>query len=107
MLATKHSVLRRFWYPVMPVSALGDKPVPFTLLGEKIVIWKMKSGELACLKDRCCHRTRQVSLGFIEDDQTVCGYHGWTFEAGGACVRVPQQADCPRSRRRASRPIAR
>jgi hypothetical protein len=26
-------VLRRFWYPIMPVSHVGKNPVPFKLLG--------------------------------------------------------------------------
>ena len=39
MLATQQPVLRRFWYPVMPVSALADGPKPFRLLGEDLVLW--------------------------------------------------------------------
>ena len=38
MLCTKQKVLRRFWYATVPVEALGDRPVPFTLLGENIVM---------------------------------------------------------------------
>ena len=52
MIVSKQSVLRKFWYPVMPVSHLYEKPVGFTLLGEKIVLWKKADGEIACLKDR-------------------------------------------------------
>lgn len=92
MLATRQPVLRRFWYAVMPAELLDDgQPHPFTLLGEKIVLWKRADGGVACLKDRCCHRSAQLSLGFIEDGHVVCGYHGWTFDGGGACVRVPQR----------------
>ncbi|MCU0774993.1 MAG: aromatic ring-hydroxylating dioxygenase subunit alpha [Ideonella sp.] len=92
MLATKQPVLRRFWYAVMPQAHLGDgKPHGFTLLGEKIVLWQRSDGRIACLKDRCCHRSAQLSLGFLEGDHVVCGYHGWTFEGGGRCVRVPQR----------------
>lgn len=92
MIVTKQAVLRRFWYAVMPVSHLDDGQKPFNLLGEKIVLWKTATGEIACLQDRCCHRTAKLSLGFLEDDNIVCGYHGWTFAADGACVRIPQRA---------------
>lgn len=91
MIVTQQAVLRRFWYPVMPLSYLDDGPKPFTLLGEKIVLWKTAAGDIACLKDRCCHRTAKLSLGFLENDNIVCGYHGWTFAADGACVRIPQR----------------
>lgn len=74
----------------MPVSMLDDGQKPFRLLGENIVLWKQSDGTLACLKDRCCHRTAKLSLGFIENDNVVCGYHGWTFDGKGKCVRIPQ-----------------
>lgn len=95
MIVTRQPVLRKFWYPVMPLSALGPEPVSFTLLGEKIVLWRGKDGKVACLKDRCCHRTAKLSLGYVEDGNVVCGYHGWTFDADGVCVRISQQPDQP------------
>jgi phenylpropionate dioxygenase-like ring-hydroxylating dioxygenase large terminal subunit len=91
MLQTQQAVLRRFWYPVMRVAQLAAGPQPFTLLGEAIVIWQQPDGSIACLKDRCCHRTAQLSRGFVEGGNIVCGYHGWTFAADGACVRIPQR----------------
>ncbi len=94
MLATKQPVFRRFWYPVMRADRLDDgKPHPFKLLGENIVLRKRSDGQYACVKDRCCHRTAKLSLGFVENDHIVCGYHGWEFDSAGACVRIPQRAD--------------
>jgi phenylpropionate dioxygenase-like ring-hydroxylating dioxygenase large terminal subunit len=93
MLVTKQKVLRRFWYAIMPVSHLTDGPKPFTLLGEKIVLWLKADGAPAALQDRCCHRTAQLSKGFVENDNIVCGYHGWTYDCSGVCVRVPQNAE--------------
>jgi phenylpropionate dioxygenase-like ring-hydroxylating dioxygenase large terminal subunit len=40
--------------------------------------------------DRCGHRTAQLSCGFVEHGHLVCGYHGWTYDRAGSCVRVPQ-----------------
>lgn len=91
MLATRQPVLRRFWYPVMRLAHLADGPKPFTLLGENIVLWRTPEGALACLQDRCCHRTAKLSLGFLEGGNIVCGYHGFTYGPDGVCLRVPQR----------------
>lgn len=94
MLSTKQPVLRRFWYPVMRATRLDDgRPHPFRLLGENIVLWRLSDGGVACVKDRCCHRTAKLSLGFVQKDHIVCGYHGWEFNCSGACVRIPQRAE--------------
>ena len=93
MLATKQPVLRRFWYPVAPLARLGDEPFPFTLLGTDIVLWRGSDGVIACLRDRCCHRTAKLSLGFLDEGRLVCGYHGWTYRTDGVCVRIPQRAN--------------
>jgi len=92
MLVMSHPVLRRFWYPIIPAAELADGPKPFTLLGTNIVLWLDKDGEPAAALDRCCHRTAKLSLGFCEDGNIVCGYHGWTFDREGTCVRVPQRS---------------
>ena len=70
MLVTQQKVLRRFWYPVLPLDRLGDQPVPFTLLGEAIVLWRNEAGEPAAAIDRCCHRTAKLSKGFCQQGPT-------------------------------------
>ncbi len=92
MLATRQKVLRRFWYPVLRADALGEAPRALTLLGEAVVLWRDAAGDLACLQDRCCHRTAKLSKGFVEAGRIVCGYHGWTFDTAGTLVRIPQAA---------------
>ncbi len=94
MLVTQQPVLRRFWYALMPLERLDAGPVPFTLLGEKLVIWKDAQGRPAALRDRCCHRTAKLSKGFVDETgNIVCGYHGWTYDCSGRCVRIPQSPD--------------
>ena len=93
MLVTRQNVFRRFWYPVMPLAMLKDGPKPFTLLGEDIVLWRDESGNPCAVLDRCCHRTAKLSCGFVEKGAIVCGYHGWTFDGSGACIRIPQAKD--------------
>ncbi len=93
MLTTKQKVLRRFWYPVVPAASLDEGPQKFVLLGENLVLWRDATGKPACLENRCCHRTAELSRGFVEEGNIVCGYHGWTFDATGRCVRIPQRLD--------------
>ena len=93
MLVTQQPVLRRFWYAVMPMAKLEAGPQPFTLLGEDIVLWKQADGTPAAVRDRCCHRTAKLSKGFVQDGNIVCGYHGWSYDCRGACVKIPQASD--------------
>lgn len=90
MLVTKQPVLRRFWYPVLPIDRLTtNQPQAFQLLGEKIVLW-LADGKPAAAIDRCCHRTARLSKGVVIDGCVRCPYHGWTFDRQGICVNVPQ-----------------
>lgn len=90
MLPTRQKVLRRFWYAVMPMSDLGDGPKPFTLLGEKIVLFRDADGRPVALQDRCAHRTSRLSAGRVINGNVACAYHGWEFNREGTCVRMPQ-----------------
>ncbi|MFG1687811.1 Rieske 2Fe-2S domain-containing protein [Nonomuraea sp. NPDC049269] len=71
---------RDFWYPVEWAARIGSKPVPITLLGEKIVL--IRDGDVVrALHDRCPHRGVPLSLGRRQFDGTIsCPYHGWTFD---------------------------
>ncbi len=93
MLVTQQPVLLRFRYPVMPLAQLANGPQRFTLLGENIVLWLGASGAPAARRNRCCHRTAPLSKGFVDGEHIVCGYHGWTYNADGRCVRIPQNDD--------------
>jgi phenylpropionate dioxygenase-like ring-hydroxylating dioxygenase large terminal subunit len=98
MLVTRQPVFRKFWHAVMPLSQLQDGPKPFTLLGEDIVLFIDANGQPAALRDRCCHRTAKLSKGWCVDEQGAacgtgrirCGYHGWTYDASGRVVQIPQ-----------------
>ncbi|MGF1569249.1 MAG: Rieske 2Fe-2S domain-containing protein [Nodosilinea sp.] len=90
MLVTQHPVLRRFWYPVMPIANLTDGPRPFTLLGQPLALWLTDKGQPAALADRCCHRSARLSMGVVQNGGVRCPYHGWAYDSQGACVKVPQ-----------------
>jgi phenylpropionate dioxygenase-like ring-hydroxylating dioxygenase large terminal subunit len=86
-------VLRRFWYAIMPIAELAAGPRAVTLLGERLALWLDESGQPAALQDRCCHRSAQLSRGRTASGAIQCGYHGWTFDRDGRCIRIPQARD--------------
>ena len=91
MLTTRQPVFRKFWHAVMPLSHLQDgQPKAFTLMGENIVLFLGSDGAPAALKDRCCHRTARLSKGRCVNGALECGYHGWTYNAAGRVIRIPQ-----------------
>jgi phenylpropionate dioxygenase-like ring-hydroxylating dioxygenase large terminal subunit len=90
MLVTKQPVFQRFWYPIIPIQQLHDGPQAFELLGQAIVVWLDAEGKPAAVRDRCCHRTAKLSLGKVVEGNICCPYHGWQFNAAGACVQMPQ-----------------
>jgi phenylpropionate dioxygenase-like ring-hydroxylating dioxygenase large terminal subunit len=85
--------LKRFWYPLVRVEDLAAGPIAQRLLGVDLVLWLDAIGAPAAAIDRCCHRTAKLSIGRVENGNVVCGYHGWTFDRTGKCVRIPQRAD--------------
>lgn len=91
MLVTKQPVLRRFWYPVMPMQSLANGPQTFELLQHPLVLWLDEQGTPCAAEDRCCHRSAKLSLGKVVEGNIACPYHGWQFNSQGACVAVPQQ----------------
>ena len=100
MLVTQQPVFRKYWHAAMPLADLADGPKPFTLLGQAIVLFLDEHGAPAALRDRCCHRTAKLSKGWCVDTagracgqgRLQCGYHGWTYDAGGRVVVIPQYA---------------
>ncbi len=90
MRVTQQPLLRRFWYPVIPMDRLTQGPQRFVLLDQPLVLWLDTQGHPAAAEDRCCHRSAQLSLGQVIDGTIRCPYHGWQFDRQGTCVKVPQ-----------------
>lgn len=83
-------VLENDWHAVCLASELKEKPIGATLLGERIVLFRTGKGVHA-LKDLCIHRGAMLSKGWVDGDAITCPYHGWQYDAEGACVCIPAQ----------------
>lgn len=82
----------RHWYVACRSAALKKKPIARTILDTPIVLFRSDDGAAHALVDRCAHRNVPLSLGEVDGDLLVCGYHGWSFDGEGACQRVPALA---------------
>lgn len=82
----------RVWTPVLGSHQLRDEPVPVTLAGEKLVLFRGADGPAALL-DRCPHRGVALSLGRVTDGCIECPFHGWRFDKAGRAAHVPWNPD--------------
>jgi vanillate O-demethylase monooxygenase subunit len=62
-----------------------------------IVLYRKLDGSAVALEDACLHRLLPLSMGRIEGDTLVCGYHGMAFDSTGLCVRIPTSRERPSS----------
>jgi phenylpropionate dioxygenase-like ring-hydroxylating dioxygenase large terminal subunit len=83
------------WYVAASSTDVTAAPLARTLLGQPVVLYRLSSGRVVALADRCPHRSFPLSYGTLDGDDLVCGYHGLAFGPDGACVRVPSQEHVP------------
>ncbi|MFX0142103.1 MAG: Rieske 2Fe-2S domain-containing protein, partial [Candidatus Hodarchaeota archaeon] len=85
-------MIRNQWYAVLESKeVLKSKLTGVTRLGEKLVFWRNKSGEVICLSDKCAHRGAALSVGRIHDkgDSVECPFHGLRYNKTGQCTIIP------------------
>ncbi|MGA2392695.1 MAG: Rieske 2Fe-2S domain-containing protein [Candidatus Lustribacter sp.] len=83
-------LLRRYWHPVYPAALLEKNPVAAVrILGEDLVLYRDRSGDLGLIAHRCPHRMVSFALGIPEEHGLRCLYHGWLFNGEGRCVEQP------------------
>lgn len=82
-----------WWWPVAladaPDAGSDAGPQALQLLGQALVLWHTAQGQPVLLADRCPHRGARLSMGRVRQDRLQCPYHGWQFDAQGACALVP------------------
>jgi len=59
------------------------------------VLYRLGSGDVVAMEDRCVHRAYPLSDGRLDGDRLVCGWHGFTYDPDGCCVDVPSQDNVP------------
>jgi phenylpropionate dioxygenase-like ring-hydroxylating dioxygenase large terminal subunit len=79
------------WYAAAYDVELGQSLLARTICHQKLVMYRQKNGRAAVLEDACWHRLLPLSLGRLEGDAVVCGYHGLVYNAQGRCTHMPSQ----------------
>jgi vanillate O-demethylase monooxygenase subunit len=87
-LSNVDPALRRCWHPVARPAEVTEQPRRVLLLGEPWVLYRT-GGRLVAFADRCPHRRSPLSIGRCEGGVLRCAYHGWRFDADGACIEIP------------------
>jgi phenylpropionate dioxygenase-like ring-hydroxylating dioxygenase large terminal subunit len=78
------------WYGILDEKEIKrDRPVGVTRLGQKLVLWRSRDGELHCIYDQCCHRGASLSAGKVQHDSICCPFHGFEYDASGKVIHIP------------------
>jgi len=88
------NLMRRYWLPALLSEELPEPdcaPVRLRLLGEDMVAFRTTSGRPAVL-DTWCRIAMRICSGAATRKTGCAGvYHGWKFNADGACVDMPNE----------------
>jgi phenylpropionate dioxygenase-like ring-hydroxylating dioxygenase large terminal subunit len=87
--------LRRYWQPAALSEELpvGGAPLPVTLFGEALVLFRDRQGRPGLIGLHCTHRGTDLSYGRLEDGGLRCIYHGWLYDIHGKVIDMPGEID--------------
>jgi nitrite reductase/ring-hydroxylating ferredoxin subunit len=88
------NLFRQYWLPALLSSELpaaDSDPVRVLLLGERLIAFRDTSGQIGLIQDNCPHRGASLFFGRNEEAGLRCVYHGWKFDATGACIDMPNE----------------
>jgi vanillate O-demethylase monooxygenase subunit len=95
-MSIQTTFLKNTWYVAAWSHEIGaDGMFARTIAGVPVLCWRDKTGKLACIEDRCCHRAAPLSMGRREGDNIRCMYHGLLFDTAGKCIEIPSQEFIP------------
>ncbi len=87
-------LMRRYWQPICAAVELKDKWTRrVRLLGEDLVLFRSRRGELGLIAEQCPHRSASLFHGIPTIDGIRCPYHGWEFSLQGRCLSQPFEKD--------------
>ncbi len=87
-------LMRQYWLPAIRSDELPSPdcaPLRVKLLGEDLIGFRMTSGKVGLVQNACPHRGASLFFGRNEEEGLRCVYHGWKFDATGACTDMPNE----------------
>ena len=84
--------MRRFWQPAALAEELASpRPIKVRLLGEDLILFRDPTGRIGLMDRHCAHRGADLAFARCEDGGLRCPFHGWLFDASGACLDQPAE----------------
>ena len=86
--------MRRYWIPVAKseeIPTAGGAPTRVKLLGEQLVLFRSRDGELGLIDEFCPHRRASLAYGRNESGGLRCLYHGWKVACDGRVIESPPE----------------
>jgi vanillate O-demethylase monooxygenase subunit len=90
---TDGKALAAFGYPIAFSHEVTDRPFAAKLLDERLVLFRLSDSSIVAARDLCLHRDVPLSLGWVENNELQCKYHGVGYDKSGQCTRIPAQPD--------------
>src|SRR5438309_718217 len=86
-------LLRRYRMPVgYPCELTDEQPTRYVrIMGEDLVLFRDKSGNVGLIADHCVHRGASLLYGRPEERGIACAYHGWLYDTAGNCLETPAE----------------
>ncbi|WP_406116674.1 Rieske 2Fe-2S domain-containing protein [Streptomyces anulatus] len=79
-----------FWYPVAQSrSVRGGQVAATAFAGERMALFRGRSGAVHALEDRCAHRQVPLSMGVVDGETLRCCYHAWAYRGDGRISQIP------------------
>ena len=67
-----------------------------SMLGLELAVYRTEAGVAAILDAYCPHLGANLAAGgSVEGDNLHCPFHGWQFNKGGVCVKIPYCDNVP------------
>ncbi|WP_432696671.1 Rieske 2Fe-2S domain-containing protein [Marinobacterium sp. YM272] len=79
------------WYVAAWDAEVGRTLLARTICDKEMVFYRRLDGTAVALADACWHRLLPLSVGSLDGDEVVCGYHGLKFNDAGRCTHMPSQ----------------
>lgn len=84
-------MLKNYWYVACRPEDVVDRPFARIILEQPMVFFRDAQGQVTAVEDFCPHRGAPLSLGFVDNGELVCGYHGLRLAADGSVASMPKQ----------------
>jgi 5,5'-dehydrodivanillate O-demethylase oxygenase subunit len=86
--------MRGFWHPIARgVDLAPGHAIPVRVMSEDYTLFRGASGRAQLVAQRCPHRGALMHLGWVQNDDIRCVYHGWKYDCSGQCVEAPAEKE--------------